>query len=981
MSRALGVARQPNIGQGMYQHKPDMSSLSADPAHVHNALPSPARSVHRSLGQVDPGAGPDVSAPTNGVGNTHSNANPSGQVSTSASDLGNAPKPGPTAPPAEPIVKVTRGHSCVLCQKRKVRCDKTKPCSNCVKAGVECHVEPPLPPNRARGAKKTLQRDLINRLKRYESLLAQHGVAFDAMSKDLRPSGIIAGDDVDELEKNLGGLKTSSVEDSLALDDFDHASQQRDYAQELLDESSEEEEHEGHTIHHAFDKMFNNHDGFPFVIGGERVVANLARKHPEPMQMLSLWQIYLGNVNPLLKITHFLNLQSQIIEAGKDLTKISKPLEALLFSIYLIAVTSMQDDEVQSTFGTEKGVLVSRYHAATQQALINAGFMRSAEIMVLQAYILYLLSVRQHVDPRSLYCLIGIAVRMAQRLGIHRDGAQFGLPPFESEMRRRLWWVLVIFDRRIAQITGSTVTALTSSNSDCNWPLNINDGDLHVHAKDSPPAYSGPTEMFFLLTRIELVMAAPAGGQGPAYTTASSGSSPQTPQSTGGSRPRFQFSPSPSVPDVVSNAASLNLPVHDLDGLCRYMDEAYLRQCDRKIPLHLFTYLFTKQALCLLRVISYLRRAAAGLTGDIAERNALFAEAIGIVDYDNAIYAAGELKGFLWYSQMYFPLPGYMLLAHELKVRRTGDMVERAWDSIVENHNRRGLMRNLKSPVHVALGHVFVKAWDGRMAAEARRGKSLSTPEFIKMLRQTLGKLTGKAPPAEPKLDNMGSAAANTAQRPPHGAVQHDSQAHLSFTEPSIQQQTYQQHEQQQQQHLQQQQQHQQQQPQLQFPPPMTSAEGAVGISSTISLDNPGIYSGFDGMNQFHDSQQSDDQMDFTPMDMDWISMMPEIANFMMPPPNGMYHPTVGGMGIGGGGAYGMPMFQPPITQAGNPMPPQLHEQHHHHQQPQQMPPLGVPALAPHPQQAHLSQPQHHQYQAHQPPQHQPGLQMHQRGQ
>ncbi|TLD27189.1 hypothetical protein PspLS_05021 [Pyricularia sp. CBS 133598] len=976
MSRALGVARQPNIGQGMYQHTPDMSSLSADAAHVHNALPSPARSIHRSPGQVDPGAGSDVSAPTNGAGTTHPAASPPGQASTSAPGVSNVTKSGPAAPPAESIVKVTRGHSCVLCQKRKVRCDKTKPCSNCVKAGVECHVEPPLPPNRTRGAKKTLQRDLINRLKRYESLMAQHGVAFDAMSKDLRPSAIVAGDDVGELEKNLGGLKTSPREDSLLLDDLDPAWHHRDYAQELLDESSEDEEHEGHTIHHAFDKMFNNHDGFPFVIGGERVVANLAHKHPEPMQMLSLWQVYLDNINPLLKITHFLSLQSQIIEAGKDLTKITKPLEALLFSIYLIAVTSMQDGEVQSTFGTEKRVLVSRYHAATQQALINAGFMRSPDIMVLQAYILYLLSVRQHVDPRSLYCLIGIAVRMAQRLGIHRDGAQFGLPPFESEMRRRLWWVLVIFDRRIAQITGSTVTALTSSNSDCSWPLNINDGDLHVHAKDSPPTYSGPTEVFFLLTRIELVMAAPAGGQGPAYTTASSGSSPKTPQSTSGSRPRFQFSPSPSVPDVVSNAASLNLPVHDLDGFCRYMDETYLRQCDRKIPLHLFTYLFTKQALCLLRVISYLRRAAAGLAEDLTERNALFAEAIRIVDYDNAIYAASELNGFLWYSQMYFPLPGYMLLAHELKVRRTGDMVERAWESIVENHSRRGLMRNLRSPVHVALGHVFVKAWDGRMAAEARRGKHLSTPEFIQMLRQTLGKLTGKAPPAEPRLESLGSTAANTAQRPLHGAVQHDSQARLNFTEPSLQQQTYQHHEQpppqpQHQQHIQ------QQQHPLQFAPPMTSAEGAVGVSAAISLDDPGIYSGFDGMNQFHDSQQSDDQMDFTPMDMDWISMMPEIANFMMPPPNGMYQPTVGGMGIGGGGAYGMPMFQPPTTQAGNPMPPQLHQQ-----QPQQMPPLGIQTLTPHPQQVHLSQPQHHhQYQAHPPPQHQPGLRMHHGGQ
>jgi hypothetical protein len=70
-------------------------------------------------------------------------------------------------------------------------------------------------------------------------------------------------------------------------------------------------------------------------------------------------------------------------------------------------------------------------------------------------------------------------------MGLHRDGAPFGLSPFEVEQRRRLWWTIVGYDRRIGEMTGSTVTAL-SSGGDCRLPLNINDTDLHEFGKDAP---------------------------------------------------------------------------------------------------------------------------------------------------------------------------------------------------------------------------------------------------------------------------------------------------------------------------------------------------------------------------------------------------------------------------------------------------------------------------------------------------------------
>jgi len=73
--------------------------------------------------------------------------------------------------------KITRGHSCILCQQRKVKCDRQKPCSNCTKARVECVPSVPTAPRRRR--RKFSEQDLATKLKRYEQLLKKHGIKLE----------------------------------------------------------------------------------------------------------------------------------------------------------------------------------------------------------------------------------------------------------------------------------------------------------------------------------------------------------------------------------------------------------------------------------------------------------------------------------------------------------------------------------------------------------------------------------------------------------------------------------------------------------------------------------------------------------------------------------------------------------------------------------------------------------------------------------
>lgn len=134
--------------------------------------------------------------------------------------------------------------------------------------------------------------------------------------------------------------------------------------------------------------MYENQDGFPFIVGARS--APITHLHPSPIQIFQLWQVYISNINPLLRLTHVPTAQGRVIEASAHLERTPSSLEALMFAVYLMALISVDEVEVQAMFGEPRMQVLSKFHLAAQQALINAGLMRTNDITVLQAYILYL---------------------------------------------------------------------------------------------------------------------------------------------------------------------------------------------------------------------------------------------------------------------------------------------------------------------------------------------------------------------------------------------------------------------------------------------------------------------------------------------------------------------------------------------------------------------------------------------------------------
>jgi len=357
--------------------------------------------------------------------------------------------------------------------------------------------------------------------------------------------------------------------------------------------------------------------------------------------------------------------------------------------------------------------------------------------------------------------------------------------------------------------------------------------------------------MLFSLVRMELtVAAAPGAGSRPLATT---------PGGRPINNPRVQYSPSPSSPDVVTHVANHNLP-RDLESFCQYMENIYLSKCDPKIPLHLFSLLVTRQALSKLRVIDFLSRGVPSDSLDQQERDALFMEALRTVELDNQIQAGETLQGFRWYTYQHFPFPAYIFLVSELRTRTTGDLCERAWNSMIENHDRRGMMRNMRTPLHIAFGGFLVKAWDARETAELQlNGRSIEAPRMIAMLRGAHKmKRAAAAPPAngrggagnaapqgaEPTQQAANVAAPGTVGS---GAPAPGGAAAPMYGSPSSK-------------------------PQMQ--------DTQMGNnSSSVGMDDPMMFTGFDGTSNVYGSSSMSD-VDFGQMDWNYLVQYSSFGGF-----------------------------------------------------------------------------------------------------
>lgn len=98
--------------------------------------------------------------------------------------------------------------------------------------------------------------------------------------------------------------------------------------------------------------------------------------------------------------------------------------------------------------------------------------------------------------------LVGAAVRMAECMGLHRDGEAYGLTPLETHVRRLIWHQLCFLDIRTCEAQGPK-PVIRRDDYDTKLPLNCNEDDL-THAVTSPESSDSWTTNTLALIRFEI---------------------------------------------------------------------------------------------------------------------------------------------------------------------------------------------------------------------------------------------------------------------------------------------------------------------------------------------------------------------------------------------------------------------------------------------------------------------------------------------
>ncbi|KAF2211648.1 hypothetical protein CERZMDRAFT_112381 [Cercospora zeae-maydis SCOH1-5] len=631
-----------------------------------------------------------------------------------------------SAPSTRPTVdghgRVLNPRSCVTCRKRKVKCNKVWPCNHCSRGHIECVFPAPgRAPRKPRKLGEGRDKELLERLRQLETVVKGLGAEVPAgrpaatatVSKDAEQefrNKTRWGEDQQKgrFETRFGRLVVNEGKSRYINNSFwANLSNEVEDLKGILNQSSDDDEVNFTVSPGSSSNQLPPSNSQAFVFGFTSQNIDMLSLHPLPGQIKDYWDIFKDRVDPLCKICHVPTLEGTILSSAAHLSNLSRGFECLLFAIYYGTTTSLVAEDCLTMLGEEKSVLLARYRFALQHALARANFLTTEEIVVLQAFVIFLMCLRRNSDARVIWTLTGLVVRIAQTIGIHRDGSHFGLAPFEIEMRRRLWWQVCILDTRASEDHGCDPTIVEQS-FDTKMPLNINDEDMTPEMEDFPPERKGCTIMSFCLLRFEVA----------------------------NTFRRLNYVPpgSPKACTDFYQSVTLQDKERWITECHQRLEERYLKHCDMSVPLFWVTATVARLMMSKMWLIVYhpfqRQNGGASLPPEIKEK--LFITSLENIEYSYLLEVEERTKKWGWLFRTYIQWHALAFALSELCHRTTGDIVERAWKAIdetisgrwgLEQSNTNHLWRPLKKLYKKAKeAHMLDQTWQPDLSGNAMIG-------------------------------------------------------------------------------------------------------------------------------------------------------------------------------------------------------------------------------------------------------------------
>ncbi|KUJ06682.1 uncharacterized protein LY89DRAFT_702815 [Mollisia scopiformis] len=381
--------------------------------------------------------------------------------------------------------------SCTNCRHAKLKCDRKEPCSQCVKKGRESQCIFPRPAPRRKPAVS-----MQNRLKHLESLVKgamsgqspmesrSHGdesspsinFQMDEQSRNASTTGFGAPEAssgkvlVDENETTyVGATHWAAI-----LEDIEEV---KSYFYEEVDDDNHEEDGMWPTAALSFD------------IETPATKFDLLAALPPRLAVDQLVSRYFNSNSPTLHIFHSPTFQKEYQHFWSNQNDTPIAWLALLYSILVIAtlVALGAGEESPDNRGSPSEMIRS-YRQCSIQALVLSHYTKPGPY-TLETFMIYMEGefLLNKVDQVQCYLLVGNAVRLGLRMGLHRDSSKIGghITPFQGEMRRRMWHHMKQIDL-LASFHIGLPSTMQSIDSDTLYPGNFRDDDIAENMTELP---------------------------------------------------------------------------------------------------------------------------------------------------------------------------------------------------------------------------------------------------------------------------------------------------------------------------------------------------------------------------------------------------------------------------------------------------------------------------------------------------------------